>query len=132
MATELTMRCEQVAEMLPAFVRDGDVPLSMRRHLGRCADCKAELARYETLMTALASLEGVTSEPPVGLMASLAAIPASASRLDAVKGQLGSAREHVARHRAAYVGGAAVALAGVGAAVWRTRRGRLAGAPARA
>ncbi|MGH2748938.1 MAG: anti-sigma factor family protein [Actinomycetota bacterium] len=118
------MKCAEVCEALPAYARDGDVSLAVRRHLSRCRDCKAELARYEALLGSLRLLEPSTIEPPPSLVRALTAIPGHPGRLE-------QARGHLARNRAAYVGGA-VALAGAaaGAVVWRTRRGRLS--PARA
>lgn len=113
------MRCPEVREALPAYARDGEVSLAVRRHLSRCRECKAELVRYEALLGSLRLLEPSTVEPPPSLARALAAIPGYPGRLE-------QARVHLARNRAAYVGGA-IALAGAaaGAAVWRTRRGRL-------
>ena len=117
------MKCAEVCEALPAYARNGDLSLAVRRHLSRCRDCKAELARYEALVGSLRLLQSSTAEPPPSLARVLAAIPGHPGRLE-------QARGHLARNRAAYVGGA-VALAGAaGALVWRTRRGRLI--PARA
>ena len=113
------MRCSEVREVLPAYLKDGDVSLAVRRHLSRCDECTTELARYEALMNGLGSLEIVASEPPAQLRAALIAIP-ERDRVTAV-------RHHVVRNRNAYVGGAAVAVAGaVGAVVWAGRRRRLA------
>lgn len=115
------MRCAEVREALPAYVRGGEASLAVRRHLSRCGPCRAELARYESLLSALGGLHKTTTEPPPGLAAILAAIPQRA-------GRLAGARSHVARNRNAYLGGAAVAaLAGAaGTAIWRARRGRVA------
>ena len=114
------MRCEEVREVLPAHVKDGSDDLTVRRHLARCPQCKAELARYESLMGGLRTLQTRSVEVPAGLFDQLLAIPERSSRLD-------SARHHVARHRKVYVGGgiAAVALAGAaGAALWRSKAKR--------
>jgi hypothetical protein len=116
------MRCEEVREILPAYARDGETSLTVRRHVSRCSECKKELARYESLLGAMASLETTVAEPPPGLRAALVAIPERNVSLDVV-------RAHLARNRNAYIGGAAatVAVAGaVGAALWRSRRRGLA------
>ena len=113
------MRCSEVREVLPAYLKDGDVSLAVRRHLSRCDECTTELARYEALMNGLGSLEVVASEPPPELRAQLIAIPQ--------RDRVAAVRHHVTRNRHAYVGGAAVALAGaVGAALWAGRRRRVA------
>jgi anti-sigma factor RsiW len=106
--------------MLPAVVGEGD-SLSVRRHLARCPECRAELARYESLGAGYSALTEVTSEPPPGLLKALQAIPESGGRLADV-------RTHVARNRKAYAGGvAAVVGAGLaGAALWRSRSRRYA------
>jgi anti-sigma factor RsiW len=115
------MKCAEIQEMLPAYTR-GETSLAIRRHLSRCPECKAELARYESLVQGLDSLQAVTVEAPPQLVDALMAIPAQAGSLDAV-------RTHVLRNRNAYIGGAAAAVAvagAVGAALWRSRRQRLA------
>ncbi|MGH2730915.1 MAG: anti-sigma factor family protein [Actinomycetota bacterium] len=110
------MTCAEMREAMPAYVRDGEQSLAARRHLARCADCKAELARYELLLGTLGDLATTTVEPPPNLAQSLAAIPSHT-------GPLGTVREHVTRNRNAYLGGVAIAAAGAaGAAVWRRRR----------
>jgi anti-sigma factor RsiW len=114
------MKCEEVREMLPAVVGETD-SLAVRRHLARCPECRADAARYETLLTTTAKLQTFVAEPPPGLMASLQAIPQARGRFDEV-------RTHVVRNRKAYAGGAAamVATGLAGALVWRTRSRRLA------
>lgn len=115
--------CDEIAAALPALVddlpADGGAPatmsLALRRHLSRCPDCTRELEKYRSLRTATASLALATATPPPGLRDSLAKIPTGESRIDEV-------RSHLARHRAAYVGGLAVALGATGAALWRSRR----------
>ncbi len=117
------MKCIEVREALPAYVtREGAAMLAVRRHLAGCRDCRAELTRYESLVTGLGSLRREGVEPPPGLLAELQAIPGSQTRVTAV-------RSHVLRNRRAYVGGLAVAAVGAGAVeLWRTRRTRLAAA----
>lgn len=112
------MRCAEMREVLPAYARDGDPALAARRHLSHCPECSAELERYRTLMASLATLESAPAEPPVGLKASLVAIPSQARRLEGV-------RTHVNRNRRKYAGGLAVAVAGATAtALWAARRQR--------
>ena len=116
------MSCIEIRAQLPAYAERGDAPLAVRRHVARCPDCSAELARYEELRDALGGLATRVVEPPPGLARSLAAIPERDRRLDHV-------RTHVVRNRKAYAGGVVVALAGAGAtALWRARSRRLAAA----
>lgn len=112
------MRCNQVSEALPAYPK-GDVPLGLRRHLARCAECRTELARYRTIDDSLTRLSSVPVEPPPDLRGALLAIPGRPSPLSGV-------RSHVSRNRKTYAGVAVAALGAAGAAVWRSRRGRLA------
>jgi hypothetical protein len=110
------MKCDEVREILPAYSRDGDVGLPVRRHLSRCPDCTSELANYEAMFGSLASLKTHTIEPPPELFHQLAAIPYRSNRIE-------DARTHVVRNRNKYATGVAVATAGaVAAALWRARR----------
>ncbi len=112
------MRCEEVREVLPAYVRDGETSLTVRRHVSRCPQCKQELARYEALLGAMSSLESKVVEAPPLLKTALLAIPEKVGSVDAV-------RAHVVRNRNVYIGGAAAAVAVAGAAgalLWRSRR----------
>jgi predicted anti-sigma-YlaC factor YlaD len=111
--------CEEIREELPAYVKDRGGSLSVRRHLSRCADCRNELARYDSLVEMLGGLEMKAVEPPPGLASALAAIPSNASRLAGV-------RTHVARNRARYLSGAAVLVAGAAGAAVLQRRRRIA------
>jgi hypothetical protein len=114
----MTMDCAEVREALPAYVRDGEVGLAVRRHVGHCTDCKAELGDYVALLAGLDELKSATIEPPAELFASLAGIPATDTRADVL-------RSHVVRNRRAYAGGLAVAALGLaGAAVLKSRRSR--------
>jgi hypothetical protein len=113
------MRCEEIEAMLPAYVKPAQVPLNVRRHLVRCADCRTSLARYEELAGAMVALESAPAEPPAGLRASLVAIPSEQSRLEEV-------RSHLSRNRKTYAGLAVTAAGAAGAALWRSRRHRLA------
>jgi hypothetical protein len=108
------MRCEEVREALPAYARAGDASLSVRRHLSGCAECNAELRRYEALLDGLGALRSETSPVPVGLATAIKAIPSQETGLRA-------ARTHVTRHRKAYLGGLALAAGAAGAALWHSR-----------
>ena len=122
MSDTTDMTCAEVREMLPAYARDEEPSLSVRRHLARCPDCPGEIERYRMLMSALEGLESRGLEPSAGLLETLVRIPIDAGRIDAL-------RIHVARNRRAYAGGAVVAIAGAaGAALWQARRHRLAAA----
>jgi hypothetical protein len=113
------MRCEEIRESLPAFA-DGHDDLSVRRHLSGCADCRAELDRYEAIASGMRALAVEIAPTPSDLLPLLYEIPSRQARLDQV-------RSHVSQHRKAYVGGAAaLAAAGLSALVLaRSRRGRL-------
>jgi hypothetical protein len=113
---ELDMECRKVRERLVEL----EVPLTRRerRHLARCAGCRAELARYDSLDEGLGALETMTAVPPAGLEQELTAIPARHGRR--------RVRGHLARNRNTYAGGLAVAAAA--AAYWRSRSRRLAAA----
>ncbi len=110
------MNCNELAELMPAYAGEGDMPLSVRRHVSRCPECREELAQYNALRATFVGLRSVTDEPPPGLLADLTEIPAH-------RRGVGDVRAHVVRNRNAYLGGAAVALAGVaGATLVRRRR----------
>ena len=112
----MDMSCAAVKEILPAYVREGDGSLSVRRHLSRCTDCRSDLSHYEELLGALSAMEAATARVPRGLTASLISIPSRAGRLETM-------RSHVNDNRKAYLSGAAVLVAGaLGAAVWKSRR----------
>lgn len=108
------MKCRQISEMLPGY-RSDDFPQGVRRHLARCADCRAEVARYRQIDLSLAELGAGGIEPPPGLRAALVAIPHKASRLADV-------RSHVSRNKRTYTGVAVAAVGAAGAALWRSRR----------
>lgn len=116
----MTIRCEEMRELLPAYADGGDASLSLRRHVSHCDGCRAELGRYEQMLNSLGALTATVAEPPPRLLSALQSIPSSETRIDQV-------RTHVVRNKTAYAGGAALAFAGAaaGAALWRTRRSRL-------
>jgi predicted anti-sigma-YlaC factor YlaD len=119
------MRCEEVRESLPAYVREPGSSLALRRHLDSCPGCRAEFDRYRDLIANLSSLRAHALEPPVGLKASLVAIPSESNRLEMARRNVAAARGHITAHRGAYIGGVAVAVAGAaGAALWRSTRAR--------
>jgi anti-sigma factor RsiW len=119
------MRCEEVRESLPAYVREPGSSLALRRHLDSCPGCRAEFDHYRELIANLTSLQSHSLEPPVGLKAALVAIPTEAGRLDLARRNVAAARGHISAHRGAYIGGVAVAVAGAaGAALWRNARTR--------
>ena len=110
------MRCEEIHELLPAYVEDRYANLTVRRHLSRCAECRDQLEEYEDLRMGLAALRSVPAEPPADLVGKLAGIPHEGPAVQRVQ-------THVFRHRKAYAGGLAVAVLGAaGAALWRSRR----------
>jgi anti-sigma factor RsiW len=108
-------RCEDVRMELPELVDEPGMSLAVRRHLSRCPECAAELESYRSLRAASAQLASATATPPPGLFDSLVAIPAEGTRLEDV-------RAHLSRHRREYAAGAGIAVAAVGAALWRSRR----------
>src|SRR5688572_8939547 len=110
----MELNCASVREILPAYVRDGDGSLSVRRHLSRCTDCRTDLSHYEELIARLSTMEAATAEVPFALEASLFDIPSRLGRIETV-------RSHVTDNRKAYLSGAAVLVAGaLGAAVWKS------------
>jgi anti-sigma factor RsiW len=119
---EADMGCSEVRAALPAYARDGYTSLAMRRHLTGCAACKAELARYEKMLASLGELAEAPLQAPPGLLDKLVRIPADAGLSQTLLWRAGAMSAHLARNRAAYVGGLAVALAGAaGTAVLRSR-----------
>lgn len=107
------MRCVEVRQELPAYVRDGSPSLTMRRHLMECPECREELARYESLLGSLSELRSVSAEVPRRLTEVLVAIPESATVGAAVRDRAETAWGHVSRNRAAYLGGAAALAFGL-------------------
>lgn len=118
--------CAEVREALPAYVRDRDPSLGVRRHLAGCPACRAELAGYERLLGAMGSLRSVTAETPAGTVDAILAIPSQPSPLERVRETAAKAGSHVSRHRVVYAGTAAAAVAGAGAMLWRQRARRVA------
>lgn len=107
--------CEDVRAALPELADEPGMSLAVRRHLSRCPECAGELDAYRSLRTATAGLALATATPPPGLKESLLAIPAEGTRLEDL-------RAHLSRHRREYATGAGIAVAALGAALWRSRR----------
>jgi hypothetical protein len=115
------MKCDEVREILPAYVREQDMPPPVRRHLSSCAGCRAEMERYSALAGGLEALRSVSFDPPEGLKPRLAAIAQDSGRLEAARRNAIAAGAHIARNRRTYAGGLAVGLGLAGAALWRAR-----------
>ena len=110
------LTCAEVQEMLPAYVDEPRRDLSLRRHVASCESCKQDVSHYEQMSKSLKTLALQPAEPPADLLPALMAIPDADNAVAVVK-------THVARNRRAYLGGAAVLVAGAaGAALWRSRR----------
>ena len=119
---EAEMSCSEVRAALPAYARDGYTSLAMRRHLTGCVACKAELARYEKMLVSLGELAEAPLQAPAGLLQTLVRIPADAGLSQTLLWRAGAMSAHLARNRAAYVGGLAVAVAGAaGTALLRNK-----------
>jgi hypothetical protein len=105
------MKCDEMQEILPAYVRDAERSLEAKRHLSRCEDCRAELRSYETMLWGLSEMRAQPAgEVPAGLLASLVEIPMRETTIDVVKA-------HVARNRKVYAGAAAAVVGVAGAAL---------------
>jgi anti-sigma factor ChrR (cupin superfamily) len=118
--------CRETRTQLPA-VASGELagwPLHVvRAHLRHCAECTAELARQESLSSALTSLRDAPVAPPAGLLDDLlakadqrglrerAAVPA--------RGALSGARPGLS---VAFLTVGAVASTGIGYGLWRVSR----------
>jgi anti-sigma factor RsiW len=111
------VRCDRVAELLPAFADGEDVDASARRHVEQCLRCQADIARYRRLRRTLTGLRLEQLTPPVDLLVELRA------GLDGAPG--GHPCQQRDRRRAAYLGGlAAATAAGVGGVLVLAARGR--------
>lgn len=112
------MKCDEVKEMLPAFSGTAEGNLALRRHLGRCPECRAEMERYELLTGTLGQLPHATVEPPVSLVRALEKIPETATRAEMMK-------RHLTKNKKRYAaGGLAVAAIGAAGALALSRRPR--------
>ena len=117
------MRCDELSADL-ASVADGGGRLDRaeRRHVERCLQCQAELARYRKLLRVMRTLRQDTLTPAPGLIGDVLAAIEAAGERQAVRSVLSG-------RRGAYLGGIAVATAAGAAGVIvlaaRSRRGRL-------
>jgi hypothetical protein len=102
--------CESVAALLPAVI-DGNerADRRVRKHVDSCLRCQAELVQYRRLLRALRQLRTEVLEPSPGVLAGILAGLEEA-------GERGAIRSLLSGHRAAYLGGLAVATAAAGAA----------------
>ena len=104
------MRCEDIAELLPQIVDGGErADVKVRRHVESCLRCQAELVQYRRLLKALHGLRTEILEPAPGTLTGIFA------HIEAA-GERGAVRSLLSGHRAAYIGGVAVATAAAGAA----------------
>ena len=111
------MRCDRLAELLPAFADGEHVDPSAHRHVEQCLRCQAEIARYRRLRRTLTGLRLEHLTPPVDLLVELRAGLDGAPGLDV--------DHHRDRRRVAYLGGlAAATAAGVGGVLVLAARGR--------
>ena len=115
----MSMNCSEIRAILPAYVKEGEASLDVRRHLPGCPGCSEELARYRSVVGGLEELGRVTLEAPSGLVLALCELPFEGGSLEKVK-------SHLARNRPGYlVSGLALGATGAaGAALWYLRRGR--------
>ena len=113
------MQCDDVAEQLAQIVDAGRADPSVRAHVEACLRCQAEMVQYRKLLKALHNLRTEVLEPAPGML------PGILAGLEAA-GVRGVIRSLLAGHRAAYVGGVAVAsvAAGAAGAILLVSRGR--------
>ena len=109
------MRCEDVREVLPAYV-DGDPHAldDVDLHLLTCPDCGAELAEYRATLARLRDLRDAGARPDAAFVERLVAFapgPTLAMRM------LGSVQAHPVVY--AVAGGAAVGATAAVAFMWR-------------
>ncbi len=120
------MRCEEVRELLPAYV-DPDLHVAgpVEIHLAGCDACSADLAAYRGLLAALYELRELGEEPGAGFLEStLARIepPTAAARI------LGSVNDRRVRLALASIGTVAIGAAAVAIMLRRRHATRLAAA----
>jgi hypothetical protein len=113
----MRVRCERLAEELPALVDGVELGETARAHVQRCLRCQADVARDRRLHRLLAGLRHDAVVPPAGLLAEVFAV------LDTVSsGPYPPVRD---RRRVAYLGTiAAATAAGVGGVLVLAARGR--------
>lgn len=126
-ASDLPRFCREAQGQLPALLAgelSGWSERVVRRHVRRCPDCAAELARQEQVSAGLSQLKERPPDPPPELLAGLlaqarrpglrgrAAVPA--------RGAVSGARPELS---VAFLTVGALATTGIGWATWRTGRG---------
>ncbi len=111
------MRCEAVAERLPAAVDEpGALDADQAEHVGQCLRCQAELAQYRRLRRTMAAMATESVPVPADLTDVLVGLDDALAR---------RARQRTVGKRAAYLGGlAAATAAGVGGVLVLTTRRR--------
>ena len=102
--------CDSVSALFPAVI-DGNerADRRVRRHVESCLRCQAELVQYRKLLRALHQLRTEVLEPNPSVLAGVLAGLEQA-------GERGAIRSLLSGHKAAYIGGLAVATAAAGAA----------------
>jgi predicted anti-sigma-YlaC factor YlaD len=125
-SSSLPRFCRETRGQLPALLADelsGWSERVVRRHLRRCADCSAELARQQQVSAGLSQLKGQAPEPPPELLAGLleqARRPGWRGRVAVpARGAVSGARPELS---VAFLTVGALATTGVGWAAWRTGR----------
>jgi anti-sigma factor RsiW len=112
------LTCEEVAAALPGIVDGNDTAdRRVQHHVATCLRCQAELVHYRRLLRALHQLRTEYLEPAPGVLTGILA------SLEEV-GEQGAIRSLLSGHRAAYIGGVAVAAtaaAGAGTLVLVSR-----------
>lgn len=118
------MDCTKIQEYLSDFGESGMTGLTViRDHLENCSSCRAELAIFDQLKGALASLAGEPIQPPSWLEGTLTeTIAEKANRIAAFRRV-----EAQVRRPQVVTGGALVAAGIAGALLVRSRRRRRVG-----
>jgi hypothetical protein len=113
------MRCDQVAEVLPASAEGlSALDPAARRHVEHCLRCQADAVQYRRVLRAMRALRTEVLEPAPGLVAEILASLGQAGERRALRGM-------VRGRRGAYLGGlAAATAAGAAGAVVLTIRSR--------
>lgn len=123
------MNCEQVAQYLPGLAGDELGVETIRwveSHVGGCASCRAEAARYRTLASGLEQLTAREIEPPAFLVESIAERVRGEHRRrflpvpPIISPEI--ARVVVDNRDAIVSAGAALVAAGAAFALWRSAR----------
>ncbi|MFN2544888.1 MAG: anti-sigma factor [Actinomycetota bacterium] len=125
----MTLRCEEVREILPRYAEWGPRPAGeVEEHIATCADCAAELDSYRELTHSLAALRDVEENPAPGyLERTLALVPEerAAPWREMPERVVAAAKR---RPAVASITGAAIGAAAIGLVVWRRGRKGLRGA----